>query len=175
MVPTEGVEPTHPHGYQILSLARLPIPPHRPPKQSNGFNTITAVSPVEKSKFIKKRSMGRLLTLSLDPIPSVESPSTNLQAPEKFQTSKSIQRWFEVWSLRFPWSLVLGIWSFEKPPQRSTKGDNKDSASRCAPVHESLDHSRMARPKSKHRQTGKTNQRRDSMGGGLILRLLKTN
>jgi len=31
MVPTEGVEPTHPHGYQILSLARLPIPPHRPP------------------------------------------------------------------------------------------------------------------------------------------------
>ena len=31
MVPTEGVEPTHPYGYQILSLARLPIPPHRPP------------------------------------------------------------------------------------------------------------------------------------------------
>jgi hypothetical protein len=31
MVPTEGVEPTHPFGYQILSLARLPIPPHRPP------------------------------------------------------------------------------------------------------------------------------------------------
>ena len=31
MVPAEGVEPTHPHGYQILSLARLPIPPHRPP------------------------------------------------------------------------------------------------------------------------------------------------
>ncbi len=29
MVPAEGVEPTHPHGYQILSLARLPIPPHR--------------------------------------------------------------------------------------------------------------------------------------------------
>ena len=29
MVPTEGVEPTHPHGYQILSLARLPIPPRR--------------------------------------------------------------------------------------------------------------------------------------------------
>jgi hypothetical protein len=26
----EGVEPTHPYGYQILSLARLPIPPHRP-------------------------------------------------------------------------------------------------------------------------------------------------
>ena len=34
MVPTEGVEPTHPHGYQILSLARLPIPPHRPPIKS---------------------------------------------------------------------------------------------------------------------------------------------
>ncbi len=29
MVPMEGVEPTHPYGYQILSLARLPIPPHR--------------------------------------------------------------------------------------------------------------------------------------------------
>ena len=29
MVPTEGVEPTHPHGYQILSLARLPVPPRR--------------------------------------------------------------------------------------------------------------------------------------------------
>ena len=27
----EGVEPTHPYGYQILSLARLPIPPHRLP------------------------------------------------------------------------------------------------------------------------------------------------
>jgi hypothetical protein len=31
VVPTEGVEPTHSHEYQILSLARLPIPPHRPP------------------------------------------------------------------------------------------------------------------------------------------------
>ena len=30
-MPTEGVEPTHPYGYQILSLARLPIPPHRLP------------------------------------------------------------------------------------------------------------------------------------------------
>ncbi len=29
MVPMEGVEPTQPYGYQILSLARLPIPPHR--------------------------------------------------------------------------------------------------------------------------------------------------
>jgi hypothetical protein len=28
-VPMEGVEPTHSHEYQILSLARLPIPPHR--------------------------------------------------------------------------------------------------------------------------------------------------
>jgi hypothetical protein len=28
-VPAEGLEPTHPCGYQILSLARLPIPPHR--------------------------------------------------------------------------------------------------------------------------------------------------
>ena len=28
-VPAEGVEPTHPYGYKILSLARLPIPPRR--------------------------------------------------------------------------------------------------------------------------------------------------
>ena len=33
LVPMEGVEPTHPCEYQILSLARLPIPPHRPPWQ----------------------------------------------------------------------------------------------------------------------------------------------
>src|ERR1700677_4830102 len=32
MVPTEGVEPTQPCGYWILSPARLPIPPHRPPR-----------------------------------------------------------------------------------------------------------------------------------------------
>jgi hypothetical protein len=32
MVPTEGVEPTHSYEYQILSLARLPIPPRRLPK-----------------------------------------------------------------------------------------------------------------------------------------------
>lgn len=30
MVPAEGVEPTRPYGHQILSLARLPIPPRRP-------------------------------------------------------------------------------------------------------------------------------------------------
>lgn len=30
MVPRVGLEPTHPHGHQILSLARLPIPPPRP-------------------------------------------------------------------------------------------------------------------------------------------------
>ena len=29
MVPMEGVEPTHSYEYKILSLARLPIPPHR--------------------------------------------------------------------------------------------------------------------------------------------------
>jgi hypothetical protein len=29
VVPMEGVEPTHSYEYQILSLARLPIPPHR--------------------------------------------------------------------------------------------------------------------------------------------------
>ncbi len=30
VVPEEGVEPTLPYGNQILSLARLPIPPLRP-------------------------------------------------------------------------------------------------------------------------------------------------
>ena len=35
VVPAEGVEPTHPHGYQILSLARLPIPPRRPPMRTS--------------------------------------------------------------------------------------------------------------------------------------------
>lgn len=29
VVPMEGVEPTHSYEYKILSLARLPIPPHR--------------------------------------------------------------------------------------------------------------------------------------------------
>ena len=29
LVPVEGIEPTLPCGNQILSLARLPIPPHR--------------------------------------------------------------------------------------------------------------------------------------------------
>jgi hypothetical protein len=42
MVPTEGVEPTHSHEYQILSLARLPIPPHRQPIKSMLF----AISPL---------------------------------------------------------------------------------------------------------------------------------
>ena len=36
LVPAEGVEPTHPFGYQILSLARLPIPPRRPPDNPHG-------------------------------------------------------------------------------------------------------------------------------------------
>ena len=29
LVPEEGIEPTHPCGYEILSLARLPVPPLR--------------------------------------------------------------------------------------------------------------------------------------------------
>ena len=29
VVPAEGIEPTHPCEYQILSLARLPVPPRR--------------------------------------------------------------------------------------------------------------------------------------------------
>lgn len=37
VVPMEGVEPTHPYGYQILSLARLPIPPHRLPGEGERY------------------------------------------------------------------------------------------------------------------------------------------
>ena len=29
LVPVEGIEPTHCYQYEILSLARLPVPPHR--------------------------------------------------------------------------------------------------------------------------------------------------
>ena len=53
MVPTEGVEPTHPYGYQILSLARLPIPPRRhwnakyisPPAKVNQFWRVVRLPP----------------------------------------------------------------------------------------------------------------------------------
>jgi hypothetical protein len=44
LVPTEGVEPTHPYGYQILSLARLPIPPHRPPSPEYIFSSAQSKS-----------------------------------------------------------------------------------------------------------------------------------
>ena len=40
----EGVEPTHSHEYQILSLARLPIPPHRPENQQLTNETSVAVT-----------------------------------------------------------------------------------------------------------------------------------
>ena len=33
MVPMEGLEPPRSHEHQILSLARLPIPPHRRPEK----------------------------------------------------------------------------------------------------------------------------------------------
>jgi hypothetical protein len=48
MVPMEGVEPTHSFEYQILSLARLPIPPHRLPadqvmrSQDNKYRSASA-------------------------------------------------------------------------------------------------------------------------------------
>ncbi len=38
----EGVEPTRPCGHQILSLARLPIPPHRHSKVQVGRNNKVA-------------------------------------------------------------------------------------------------------------------------------------
>ena len=47
MVPTEGVEPTHPYEYQILSLARLPIPPRRP----NDLGKLSSTLPECKQLF----------------------------------------------------------------------------------------------------------------------------
>jgi hypothetical protein len=48
----------------------------------------------------------------------MKAPSTNIQAPEKHKTPnfkpKSERAAFSVgaWSLKFLWSLELGIWSF---------------------------------------------------------------
>jgi hypothetical protein len=45
----------------------------------------------------------------------MKSSSTNLQAPEKRQTSRIYGNEGDVlgyWSLEFLWCLVLGIWSF---------------------------------------------------------------
>lgn len=52
MVPVEGLEPPHPHGYQILSLARLPIPPHRHtevPRSTSGPAVGLTMPPAELS------------------------------------------------------------------------------------------------------------------------------
>jgi hypothetical protein len=56
MVPTEGVEPTHSHEYQILSLARLPIPPHRQPMNNlqSDFFSILPLYPVIAPQDTKK-------------------------------------------------------------------------------------------------------------------------
>ncbi len=53
----EGVEPTHSHEYQILSLARLPIPPHRP------WLNVSRLSAACKPKLRKRK---RRPSLSLD-------------------------------------------------------------------------------------------------------------
>jgi hypothetical protein len=45
----------------------------------------------------------------------VKAPSTNLQHPEKHQSSSSkkfARDWFDVWCLKFLWSLEVGAWSF---------------------------------------------------------------
>jgi hypothetical protein len=44
----------------------------------------------------------------------MKTPSTNIQAPEKFQasSSKNRERTIEVWSLVLLWMLELGAWSF---------------------------------------------------------------
>ena len=39
MVPAEGLEPPHSYEYQILSLARLPIPPRRQPIKNEVIRT----------------------------------------------------------------------------------------------------------------------------------------
>lgn len=45
VVPAEGVEPTRPYGHQILSLARLPIPPRRPTVCRLGRMAASSVGP----------------------------------------------------------------------------------------------------------------------------------
>jgi hypothetical protein len=45
----------------------------------------------------------------------MKAPNSKLQHPEKHQSpgSKKIARgWFDVWSLKFLWSLDVGAWSF---------------------------------------------------------------
>jgi hypothetical protein len=46
----------------------------------------------------------------------MKHPNTNIQAPEKRQTSSSkslsMAGGFEIWSLEFLWGLELGIWDF---------------------------------------------------------------
>jgi len=46
----------------------------------------------------------------------MKASSTNIQAPEKLQVPNPKKELtnaaFEAWSLKFPWSLELGIWSF---------------------------------------------------------------
>jgi hypothetical protein len=50
----------------------------------------------------------------------MKAPSTNIQAPEKLQEPNFrkkfgySERFLEAWSLKFLWSLELGIWSFAK-------------------------------------------------------------
>ena len=46
LVPMEGVEPTHPCGYQILNLARLPIPPHRQFRQPTSYTKPLLLQPL---------------------------------------------------------------------------------------------------------------------------------
>src|SRR6185503_19822681 len=60
MVPMEGVEPTHSCEYQILSLARLPIPPHRH-NRSFGFRRMgnIAANPRCASSLTASSSMER--------------------------------------------------------------------------------------------------------------------
>jgi hypothetical protein len=43
-----------------------------------------------------------------------KAPSTNIQAPEKFQgpSSKTANKSLGAWNLKLLWSLELGIWKF---------------------------------------------------------------
>ena len=66
MVPTEGVEPTHPHGYQILSLARLPIPPHRPNNQLLAMQNLSLFSIAPQSHKSSKTTNPHSLKNQLD-------------------------------------------------------------------------------------------------------------
>src|ERR1019366_202538 len=67
-----------------------------------------------------------------------KAPSSNLQAPEKFQTSNSKNRapvMFETWSLKFLWCLEVEIWSLTFQPLRHIHRRVSDQNIRARAAH----------------------------------------